>query len=246
MTRPSPAKLAQQATQRAYHLKQMTALALRRVPQKEIARQLGVSTAKVCKWLQAWRAECLQNAEENNAELVALEIARYEEIYCEAMEAWKRSQQDKEVKTIEKGVGESKNKLTVRREGQVGDPTLLAKAMDALKAIRELKGLDAPKQTQIMGDIGILSVFEQVITHRDEAEAEDPDPSDPGAIPGQPSHVARLCGGARDGQELRGGLRPDEAGQAGPDVHDCSPDLPDASRRQPQDVSGTGPKTEVS
>ena len=45
-------------------------------------------------------------------------------------------------------------KRTKTTERQSGDAALLAKAMDALKAIRELKGLDPPKQTEVTGPQG--------------------------------------------------------------------------------------------
>jgi hypothetical protein len=45
-------------------------------------------------------------------------------------------------------------KRTKTTERQSRDAALLAKAMDALKAIRELKGLDPPKQTELTGPQG--------------------------------------------------------------------------------------------
>ncbi len=45
-------------------------------------------------------------------------------------------------------------KRTKTTERQSGDAALLAKAMEALKAIRELKGLDPPKKTELTGPQG--------------------------------------------------------------------------------------------
>ena len=45
-------------------------------------------------------------------------------------------------------------KRTKTTERQSGDAALLVKAMEALKAIRELKGLDPPKQTEVTGPQG--------------------------------------------------------------------------------------------
>lgn len=69
-------------------------------------------------------------------------IAKYEQLYNEAYQAWLLSLQDaitEESGSTVKGVY-SKSK----RVGQSGNPALLAQAQSALKAIREIIGTDAP------------------------------------------------------------------------------------------------------
>jgi hypothetical protein len=136
----------------------------------EIAKALGIGIRTVARYIADYKKECLARSEENNAEMVARQLARYNHIYCEAMAAWRRSQQDKQVRTIEdtesgKATGgeqanengsarssDPRKKRSVRTEGQAGDAALLARAESAVARICELKGLNAPKQTEMSID----------------------------------------------------------------------------------------------
>ncbi len=86
------------------------------------------------------------------------------------MKAWHRSEEDRVKRKIESTLPAKTpasdfdavnsllvsmtRKRTKTTERQSGDAALLAKAMEALKAIRELKGLDPPKQTELTGPQG--------------------------------------------------------------------------------------------
>ena len=117
----------------------------------------------------------------DKAELIAVVLAQYRSIYDKATDAWKRSQEERMVETVEesgsaadfeanrkpdrKAVPEAdpegdpeadpktkiKIKTTVRSESQTGDAVYLAKALDAVKAICVLKGLDAPRRRRRTG-----------------------------------------------------------------------------------------------
>lgn len=76
----------------------------------------------------------------------------YRQIYLEAMTAWYKSLEDKKTNIQESseagGDAGSKAKVSIRTEGQSGNPALLAQAQNALKSIRELYGVDAPQKKE--------------------------------------------------------------------------------------------------
>lgn len=83
----------------------------------------------------------------------------YEFIYGEALTAWHKSLEDKQITTVENieaegGNASSRVKASERIEGQSGNPALLAQAQLALKSIRELYGLDMPQKLDASLNIG--------------------------------------------------------------------------------------------
>jgi hypothetical protein len=146
-------------------VEKITRLALDGLTQPEIAKQTGVSPRSVARYVAQFRIDCLAKSEANNSELVALALARYEDIYREAMAGWYRSQQNKEIKYEEvngndapkfnldgtpcENAEKSRKKRSRRTEGQCGEAAFLEKALNAIGKICELKGLNAPKQTEI-------------------------------------------------------------------------------------------------
>ena len=119
-------------------LPQIMQLALEGHSGRVIAEKTGLPKRTVNHWLRETRREWLAKAAEDAAELTALALARFESIYREAMEGWRRSQADKEVRLVEESgaAGEDgpKTKTSVRSETRPGDTAFLVKAMDALKA----------------------------------------------------------------------------------------------------------------
>ena len=121
-------------------------------------------------WTAEIRAAQLAEAKTNVKHWRAKLLARYEHLWQEAMKAWHRSEEDRVKSKIESTLptktpgsdldavnsllASMTRKRTKTTERQSGDAALLAKAMEALKAIRELKGLDPPKQTEITGPQG--------------------------------------------------------------------------------------------
>ncbi len=83
-----------------------------------------------------WRGDCLK---------------AYWSIYRQAMIAWRDSKKDKCVKTVETtdDAAQSKKKKSHRQEDREGEAVYLGKAMEALKAIREMLGLDAPRRSEV-------------------------------------------------------------------------------------------------
>lgn len=150
---------------KAILLPKITKLALAGLTQQEIADKVGCVKSTVSNYLAELREECRQKAAEDTTELVARMLARYELVFREAMEAWWRSQEDKVSRRTEtedlvlpeceeqcvSPQESKKRKRSVKREGQAGDASLLNTAANALKAIRELKGLDAPTRSEVGG-----------------------------------------------------------------------------------------------
>ncbi len=145
-------------------------------------------------------------AQDNKAELTAIALAQYRSIYDQATDAWKRSQEERMVETVEESGSAADFKLanaakadpkadsktdseadsdadpkadsktdsdadskadpetdpkakirmkkTLRSESQTGDATYLAKALDAVKGICALMGLDAPRRRELTGSGG--------------------------------------------------------------------------------------------
>jgi len=121
--------------------------------QQEIADKIGVNSNTVGADIKA----LLKEWKKNRNGLVDEFEAKYRLIYREAYLAWLRSKEDAETITQESIDGgepvklDSKGKplpvaqrikVSTRREGQSGNPALLAQAQAALKAIREMFGVD--------------------------------------------------------------------------------------------------------
>lgn len=121
------------------------------VDQSTVSRDLKAIEAE-------WKKEAISNIETVKAQL----RARYETIYGEAFGAWLKSLEDAETviqemiegdtaKLDKEGnpiPGANRLKASTRREGQSGNPALLAQAQAALKAMREMFGVDAATKTQ--------------------------------------------------------------------------------------------------
>lgn len=121
--------------------------------QQEIADKLGLNRNTVNSDIKFLKTEW---AKQRNGLVDEFE-GKYRYVYREAITAWHRSKEDAvtevsemvetpEVVTDAKGnkqqVMEQRLKASTRKEGQSGNPALLAQAQAALKAIREMFGVD--------------------------------------------------------------------------------------------------------
>ena len=159
-------KAALKRYRRLEKLQHVAELLLKGLTQPEISRQTGISLRTTNRYIQENKRRWLEQNQEDTGELVALVHARQENIFREAMAAWERSQQNKEIRTVEKGSGDKgKDKATLRTEGQDGDMACLNTAL----------------KTEITGALGILNVFEEIVTVRNE---QNPTPPHPSQIPG--------------------------------------------------------------
>ncbi len=135
--------LTQLRQRKAALLPQVARLAVEGLTCREIAAQLGVSKTSVNYWLQKLRPDQAAGASQELAETARRRVARYNSIYRRAIQAWGRSQDDKQIQVVEQsgdaGNPAAKQKKSTRTETRPGDAILLAKAMDALRAIDELE-----------------------------------------------------------------------------------------------------------
>ncbi len=137
---------------------------------------------------RAQLAEAKTNVKHWRAKL----LARYEHLWQEAMKAWHRSEEDRvkrktesalpaktpgsDLDAVQSLLASMTRKRTKTTERQSGNAALLAKAMEALKAIRELKGLDPLKQTEVTGPQG----GPIQLTVREMTDEQTPGPHCPG------------------------------------------------------------------
>jgi hypothetical protein len=123
-------------------LPQISQLALEGHSCREIGARLGLGKTTISRWLNELRLERRTSLLDDTGMIVNT-IARYDSIYREAMEAWRNSKADKEVRLVEdteaagKSAG-SKTKKSVRTERRPGDIAFLTQARSAADAICKL------------------------------------------------------------------------------------------------------------
>lgn len=122
------------------------------MPQKAIAKHLGVGVATVNRDLKAVHARWQQFAVESRNAWVAKEIERLNLVEREAWRGWRRSQKDKEKTAIKKT--DTGTERTITREGQAGDPQFLRRVLDCITRRCDLLGLNAPQRQEHTGPNG--------------------------------------------------------------------------------------------
>lgn len=131
--------------------------------QTDIAEQLGINQSTVSRDIKTLKAEWVK---QRNGLVDEFE-AKYRLVYREAMAAWQESKKPAETETtemIEGGEGDTgkgqRLKASTRKEGQSGNPALLAQSQAALKAIREMFGVDVATQVivemKLQGEVDAL------------------------------------------------------------------------------------------
>lgn len=133
-------------------LPQITQLALDGHSGETIARKLGIPKRTVNHWLQRLRQKWTAKAEEGAARMMGIALARLESVYREAMEEWRGSQGEIEVRLVEDteaADGGSKKKRSVRTLPPRRNAALLARATVAAVASCRLMGRPAPPSTEV-------------------------------------------------------------------------------------------------
>lgn len=90
--------------------------------------------------------------EQTTDDIKSFVLAGYEHIWEEAISAWTKSLKDKTTEIQESTEGDNggqRYKTQSKTEGQSGNPAHLRNAQDVLKAMRDLWGLDRPKEIDI-------------------------------------------------------------------------------------------------
>lgn len=103
---------------------------------------------------QLWKESALANTDKWKREI----LKQYRYIYQQSLSAWDLSLEDaEEITTDISKEGEADNAPIEKRKlkGQSGNPALLAQAQAALKAIREMQGLDAATKIEHGGKVGV-------------------------------------------------------------------------------------------
>ncbi len=128
-------------------LPEITQLALEGHSSQAIAEKLGMPKRTVNHWLQEARQEWIAKAAQGSAELFATDLARIDTLFREAMQAWRKSQTDTEVRIIEhteSADGKATTKTSTRTQTQCGTAAYLTRAMAAAMASWRLKGKPGP------------------------------------------------------------------------------------------------------
>ncbi len=125
--------------------------------QREIGERLGVSKSAAGKWQRAMKGKRAARKALDPAQAIRKKIARYRSIADTLLDAWRRSQTDKQVQVVETTgpAGDpdaAKEKHSLRTETQTGNASYLARAMEAENRIEVLEQrLAALEQTAAGG-----------------------------------------------------------------------------------------------
>ncbi len=128
-------------------LPEITQMALEGHPSQAIADKLGMPKRTVNYWLQEARQEWIARAALGAAEMFAADLARLDAIYREAMQAWRNSQTDTEVRLVQNtqpADGKATSKRSIRSQPQRGNAAFLTRATAAVMASWRLKGKPGP------------------------------------------------------------------------------------------------------
>ncbi len=119
---------------------------------RQIAAEMGLSLAVAQDRIQRGKAAYLEHAGRDYGLWVAEELAVAKMMFAEAFQAWRRSTLPVEkTRVTEDSDG---TKRMAEREGQAGDPSLLAECRHWHERVCALKGLDAPKRSEFSGPSG--------------------------------------------------------------------------------------------
>lgn len=121
--------------------------------QEQIAQSFGVTQGQISQDLKVIRAAWLKAAIRDFDAARAEELAKIDEVEREYWAAWERSKKDKEIAVQETdGVSDEKTrkprikKVSLRKEGQSGNPAYLAGVLSCIDKRCQILGLDAPKR----------------------------------------------------------------------------------------------------
>ena len=144
--RVTPAMLAARRRKETL-LPEITQLALEGHSSQAIADKLGMPKRTVNYWLQEARQEWIARAALGAAEMFAADLARLDAIYREAMQAWRNSQSEIDVRLVQHsqtGDDKSITKRSLRSQPQRGNAAFLTRATAAVMASWRLKGKPGP------------------------------------------------------------------------------------------------------
>lgn len=150
---------AQNDTTLAARRQQVAAAYLRGEYQADIAVRFGISQQQISLDLKAIRAAWLASAIRDFDQARAEELAKIDQVESEYWQAWERSKKDKEI-AVQEGGGDIDpqtkrpriKKLSLRKEGQSGNPAYLQGILTCIERRCKILGLDAPTRFNINWD----------------------------------------------------------------------------------------------
>lgn len=157
-----PTRRSSRAARMALRRLRLLKLLRRGFSQHEVARRLGITLAHAYKEKKLALEELRRYTLTDTAHIVALELAKLDEIEAQAIDGWRRSRRDA-VRTTERtasgdGTGDKPSadrpsvplrELTIMREGQSGDPRFLTARLAAMERRSRLLGLDKPAKLDV-------------------------------------------------------------------------------------------------
>ncbi len=201
-------------TQREEIMAKVAQMDRRGYHQWDIAWALGVSQPMVGQYLKRIRERYKQEQFGSREQLLSEKIHQYREVRREAWEAWEESRKDREKTTTETTDNDrgSATKVKEEKEGRLPASEYLRLYQDALKAERELLGIDpeAPAPgTEVNVNVGVnvniwdaLSQVSQSLEVVDEVEQRLLEALEqPLAVEGGPNGEEAACYGLK---ELKG------------------------------------------
>ena len=129
-------------------------LRLRGYTYERIAKELGISSAAVCKIMQRLTKKYAERHTADIDRVKADQVAAHEEVAFEAFQAWERSKEAAKIFREKKAVdsnGQSfgVSERTMESRNQDGDPQYLQVYMKAKENIRKIIGADAPIKSDV-------------------------------------------------------------------------------------------------
>ncbi len=152
-----------------------------------IAEKVGLPKRTVNHWLRKLRREWIAKSAEDAAEMIAVGLARLTAIYREAMEAWRSSRTEMQVRVVERSNvtgenGRTKKKKSVCTESPRPNAAFLARATAAAIAILDqFEGRAALPRTEVAdgGTLPLETLTENKLRNGGMHAAEETCPSDP-------------------------------------------------------------------
>jgi hypothetical protein len=120
--------------------------------QPQIAADLGITQAAVCKLLKRIETRHLRELAETVGRQRARQALRLEHLYAEVMRAWDASKADstrRRQRQTQRGDGPGATVAELVVENQHGDPRYVDEARKLLADYRKLLGLDAPQRVDL-------------------------------------------------------------------------------------------------
>lgn len=127
---------------------------------KIVAAMFAISTRSVMRYCEQINDWLVPQYMDKIKAMKADHAEKLMHVYLENMAAWERSKEDAEETTETEGTTANGMVSTsqTKRKGQVGNPSYLESAKDALKQIREIWGANAPLKIEHSGELRVAGM----------------------------------------------------------------------------------------